>query len=235
MSVPISARLHACADLVPRGALVADVGADHGYLGLWLLAEGRAAHVCACDLREGPLDSARRNAEKHGMAGRMDFYLSDGLLTVPRNAYDTVVCAGMGGELIVRILSAAPWLRDPNYTLILQPQIDIDLLRTWLNGQGFYEDQAARASDSGFIYCAIRAKYGNAAPMSTGQRFVSPALLATGSPLLGEYIRRTLCTLRRIAAGLEKADANPEPERLNYYRSAIGELEEMENHYADCQ
>ena len=35
--------------------------------------------------------------------------------------------------------------------------------------------------------------------------------------------------------GLEKADANPEPERLNDYRSAIAELEEMEKHYADCQ
>ena len=108
MSIPISSRLRACARLVPRGARVADVGADHGYLGLWLLAEGRAEHVCACDLREGPLDSARRNAQKYAVDDRMDFCLSDGLQNVPRGSYDTVVCAGMGGELIVKILSAAP-------------------------------------------------------------------------------------------------------------------------------
>lgn len=236
MSVPISSRLLACAQLVPPGARVADVGADHGYLGLWLLAEGRAEHVCACDLREGPLDSARRNAGKYAMAGRMDFCLSDGLQSVPRDAYDTVVCAGMGGELIVRILSAAPWLRDARYTLILQPQTDADLLRAWLSENGFFEDRADLAEDSGFLYCALRARYtGKLCALSPGQRFVSPALRSSASPLLGQYISRTLRTLRRIAAGLEKADANPEPERLNDYRSAIAELEEMEKHYADCQ
>ena len=235
MSIPISSRLRACARLVPRGARVADVGADPGYLGLWLLAEGRAEHVCACDLREGPLDSARRNAQKYAVDDRMDFCLSDGLQNVPRGSYDTVVCAGMGGELIVKILSAAPWLADPQYTLILQPQTDADSLRAWLSEHGFYEDCAALAADAGFIYCVLRARFGKTEALSPGQRFVSPALCSSDSPLLEEYISRTVRTLRRIAAGLEKADANPEPERLNYYRSAIAELEEMEKHYADCQ
>ena len=235
MPVPISSRLLCCAGLVPAGARVADVGADHGYLGVWLLQQGAAAHVCACDLRRGPLDSARRNAQKYDVAGRMDFYLSDGLQNVPRDAYDTVVCAGMGGELIVKILSAAPWLKDPRYTLILQPQIDADLLRAWLGGQGFYEDRADLALDAGHLYCVLRARFGKSEALSPGQRFVSPALLASDSPLLGQYISRTVRTLRRIADGLERADANPEPERLNYYCSAIRELEEMEKRYADCE
>ena len=235
MTIPISARLRCCGELIPHGARVADVGADHGYLGIWLLSEGRADHVCACDLREGPLDSARRNARKYALENRMDFYLSDGLKAVPGDAYDTVVCAGMGGELITKILSDAPWLRNPHYTLILQPQIDIDLLRAWLSRQGFYEDRADLAGDGGFIYCAFRARFGKSGPLTPGQRFISPALLASSPPLLGEYISRTTRTLCRIVDGLEKADANPEPERLNYYRSAIQELEEMEKQYADCQ
>ena len=235
MSVPISERLRICAELVPQDAMVADVGADHGYLGIWLLTNGRASHVCACDLREGPLDSARRNAAKYQVTDRMDFYLSDGLQNVPRDAYDTVVCAGMGGELIVKILAAAPWLKAPRYTLVLQPQTDIDLLRAWLSGQGFCEERADLACDAGFIYCGLRAKYGEAGPVTPGQRFLSPALLASGSPLIKEYVSRTIRTLRRIASGLEKAGANPEPERLNYYRYAISELEEMEKCYADCE
>lgn len=236
MSIPISSRLRACAAMIPPGARVADVGADHGYLGIWLLAEGRAEHVCACDLREGPLDSARRNAAKYHADDRMDFYLSDGLQNVPRDAYATVVCAGMGGDLIVKILSEAPWLRDPRYTLILQPQTDADSLRAWLCSQGFSEDRAALAEDAGFIYCVLRARYtGKLCALSPGQRFVSPALLASDSPLLGPYLTRAIRTLRRIAGGLAQAGANPDPERLNYYRSAIAELEEMEKHYADCQ
>ena len=234
MGVPISRRLLCCAAMVPRGARVADIGADHGYLGIHLLEQGVAREVAACDLRPGPLDSARRNAAQYGFSDRMAFFLSDGLQNVPPEAYDTVVCAGMGGDLIVKILSEAPWLRDPRYTLILQPQIDIDKLRLWLGENGFSEDKADLSEDAGFIYCALRARYtGAPCALSPGQRFVSPALLTSGSSLLGEYIRRTLRTLGRIADGLGKADANPEPDRLDYYRAAIRELEEMEKCYVN--
>ena len=220
--------------MVPEGARVADVGADHGYLGIHLLAQGIVSYVAACDLRPGPLDSARRNAALFGCADRMEFFLSDGLQNVPPERYDTVVCAGMGGDLIVKILSEAPWLRDGRCTLILQPQIDIDKLRLWLGENGFSEDKADLAEDGGFLYCALRARYtGTPYAPTPGQRFVSPALLASGSPLLGEYIRRTLRTLGRIAAGLSMADANPEPERLNTLQAAIRELEEMERDYVN--
>ena len=234
MPVPLSRRLQCCAAMVPQGARVADVGADHGYLCLWLLERGVARDAAACDLRPGPLDSARRNAALYGMEDRMAFFLSDGLQSVPRERYDTVVCAGMGGELIVKILSEAPWLRDPRYTLILQPQIDVDLLRLWLCENGFTEDRAGLASDSGHLYCALRARYtGERDTLTPGRRYVSPALLASGSPLLPEYIARTKTTLGRIAAGLSKADANPEPARLDTLHAAIRELEEMERDYVN--
>ena len=232
MGVPISKRLACCSAMVPPGARVADVGADHGYLGIHLLEQGVARCVASCDLRPGPLDSARRNAAQYGFADRMEFFLSDGLQNVPREQYDTVVCAGMGGDLIVKILSEAPWLRDPRYTLILQPQIDIDKLRLWLGENGFGEDKANLAEDAGFIYCALRARYtGEQYTLSPGQCFVSPALLASGSPLLGQYIARTRATLGRIAEGLSKAGAHPEPERLQTLQVAIRELEEMEKYY----
>ena len=234
MPVPISRRLLCCAAMVPEGARVADIGADHGYLGIHLLEQGVVSYVAACDLRPGPLDSARRNAALYGMEDRMAFFLSDGLQSVPPERYDTVVCAGMGGDLIVKILSEAPWLRDGRCTLILQPQIDIDKLRLWLGENGFSEDKADLAEDGGFLYCALRARYTGTPYASTpGQRFVSPALLASGSPLLGEYIRRTLRTLGRIAAGLAKAGAHPEPERLKTLQTAIRELEEMERDYVN--
>ena len=234
MPVPLSRRLLCCAAMVPQGARVADVGADHGYLCLWLLEQGVARDAAACDLRPGPLDSARRNAALYGMEDRMAFFLSDGLQSVPQERYDTVVCAGMGGELIVKILSEAPWLRDPRYTLILQPQIDVDLLRLWLSENGFAEDRAELVSDGGFLYCALRARYtGEPYSLTPGQRYVSPALQASGSPLLPEYIARTKATLCRIAAGLSKADANPEPARLDTLQAAIRELEEMERDYVN--
>ena len=59
MKIPISNRLLRCAELVPEGARVADIGCDHGYLGIWLLSEQKASFVAASDLREKPLEKAK--------------------------------------------------------------------------------------------------------------------------------------------------------------------------------
>ena len=110
MHIPISSRLLACAEYVMPGNVVADVGCDHGYLGIHLLVKGIAKAVIASDINEGPLQSARRNAEKYGVAHRMSFHLSDGVVNVPRE-FDVMVCSGMGADTMVSILEAAPCSR----------------------------------------------------------------------------------------------------------------------------
>ena len=82
MKLPISARLLCCAAQVPAGARVADVGADHGYLGIELLRSGRASFVHASELRAGPLSRAMANAARFGVAERMRFSQADGLQAV---------------------------------------------------------------------------------------------------------------------------------------------------------
>ena len=67
----------------------------------------------------------------------MQFLLSDGLQSIPPDAAGTIVMAGMGGDLMVRILEAAPWVCDARYTLILQPQSAGQALRQYLAGHGF--------------------------------------------------------------------------------------------------
>ena len=233
MSVPISARLLCCADMVPHKARVADIGTDHGYLGIHLLTEGTASYVAACDLREGPLQSARRNAARHQIGEEMAFFLSDGLAKVDPDSVDTIVCAGMGGDLIAQILSAAPWLQDERYTLILQPQSSIQDLRAWLGSHGFYEERAELVKDGGFIYCVLRLRWGSGMELTPGQQFASPTLLASQNPLLKEYIPRLRDSLLRIIEGLSRAEAGQDPRRLKYLRTAVAELTEMEENYVN--
>ena len=94
MKIPLSNRLLACCGYVRPGDRVADVGCDHGYLGIYLLKNGIASAVIASDVREMPLQSAIRNAEKFGVEEHMSFYLSDGIRDVPRE-FDCMVCAGI--------------------------------------------------------------------------------------------------------------------------------------------
>ena len=122
--------------MVPLGARVADIGTDHGYLGIHLLQAGISPHVIACDLRRGPLENARRNARQFGVQDAMEFRLSDGLEKIAPEEIDCAVLAGMGGDLIVRILSACSWRAREGLTLVLQPQSAGNVLRRWLCSEG---------------------------------------------------------------------------------------------------
>ena len=107
MKLPISARLLACCDYIAPGDRVADIGCDHGYLGIYLLLSGISPHTIEADIRPGPLSAAVKNGEKYGVEDKMTFYLSNGAQDIPRN-FDTLVCAGMGADVMISILSAAP-------------------------------------------------------------------------------------------------------------------------------
>ena len=222
MKVPISNRLLLCAEFVPRGTRAADIGTDHGYLAVYLLREGICPFVTAADLREQPLQKARENAARFGVSENMQFFLSDGLQSIPPGAADTIIMAGMGGDLMVRILEAAPWVCDARYTLILQPQ--------YLAEHGFAIEREALAKDGHFFYTVLRAKKGSMPPLSPGQQYASPQLLREGGPLLGPYLARIEAALAGTVQGLQKAD---EPEKLCYYETALAEIREMRKHHDD--
>lgn len=131
----LSARLRAVADLVRRGAPVADVGADHGLLGVALLREGLVPRVLALDLRPAPLAAAASLARRHGLEDghRLELRLSDGLAALRPGEVETVVIAGMGGALIRRLLERAPLLaaHGAPARLVLQPNLDAWRVRAW--------------------------------------------------------------------------------------------------------
>lgn len=230
MKLPISNRLLCCASMLAPGCRVADVGTDHGYLAIYLLQNGIAASVIAADLRERPLSKARANARRYGVLDKIRFTLSDGLEKIPPDDVDTIVCAGMGGDCIIHILQAADWLRDARYTLVLQPQSAGQALRKYLTGSGFAIEEETLAKDGGFYYTVLRARFGKAAPLTPGQQYVSPQLLASGSAHLPAYLARIESALRTTVEGLRTSE-KAAPERVAYYTQALREVEEMRHDY----
>lgn len=188
MKLPISQRLLACCDYIAPGARVADVGCDHGYLAIHLLQSGLAAQVYASDIRPAPLDCAKRNAEKYGLEDKIQFFLSDGVASVPRD-FDTLVCAGMGADVMVSILEAAPWLRHADRKLILQCQSKSPVLRRYLSETGWTIRREKLLRDGRFLYTVMEVLWEASAPLRPGQCYISPALLASADPLLPEYVR----------------------------------------------
>ena len=221
MKIPISARLLACCDYVNQNDRIADVGCDHGYLSIHLLRSGIARSAIASDVNEQPLMSAVRNAEKFGVREKMEFYLSDGVGNVPRD-FDAMVCAGMGGDTMISILKAAPWLKDGKYRLVLQCQSKTPGLRKYLSENGWHIRRENLVKDGKFLYPVMDVAWEPAEPLTSAQCYLTPALRESGSPLFEEYRERILRGLRLTVSGLARC-ADP---RLKEYQNILKELEE---------
>ena len=196
MKPPLSDRLLACCAFVRPGDRVADVGCDHGYLSIHLLQTGVASHVYASDVRQGPLSSAKRNAASYGVTQNIDFFLADGVQDLPRD-FDTLVCAGMGGDTMISILSAAPWLKSDRYRLILQCQSKTPLLRRYLSENGWAISQETVLRDGRFLYTVMEVLWNPEAPrLTVGQCYFSPALCSCTAPEAAEYRRWVVDGLR---------------------------------------
>lgn len=196
MKIPLSDRLLCCADHISGGIRVADIGCDHGYLGIYLLESGRASSVIASDVNEAPLQSAMRNAQKYGVSEKMTFYLSDGAKNIPRN-FDALICAGIGGDTMIHILEASPWLRCDQYTLVLQCQSKTPMLRKYLSDMGWHIEKESVVRDGKFLYTVMCIRWQPDAPRLTpGQCYITPAMLQEKTPEVKEYFERIVDGLR---------------------------------------
>ncbi len=220
MTIPLSPRLRACAAFVRPGARVADICCDHGHLGLYLLQAGIASQVYAADIAPLPLQNARKNAEKLGLSNQIQFFLSDGVLSLPRD-FDTLLCAGVGADTIISILGAAPWLRNGR-CLIVQCQSQRVRLARWLSAQGYRAARETVVQEGKFFYPVAELSYAPGAPLSPGECYLSPALRASGAPALAPYYRRILANLETTLHGLSRGG---DAQALAFYTRAWEELQ----------
>lgn len=158
MAASLSKRLTICAELVTGGKTVCDVGTDHALLPVYLVENGVCKRAYACDIAQGPLNSAKKSVEASSCADRIRIIQSDGLDNVPPEGISDVVIAGMGGELIIDIISRAEWLKN-GVNLVLQPNTREPELIAWLYENGYGISRQKACEDGGFIYTAMQASY----------------------------------------------------------------------------
>ena len=157
--IRLKPRLQTAADMVRIGSRVADIGTDHAYLPASLILSGKIPSAVAADLRKGPLENAEETVRNNHIEDRVQLRLSDGLKCVSPDEADDIVIAGMGGILISEILTAAEWVRNPRYKLILQPQSHDEDVRKYLFSNGFSVVDEEVCFEDGKVYICIGAVY----------------------------------------------------------------------------
>ena len=132
----LSKRLSAAASLVTPGKRVVDIGTDHAYIPIYLIEKKKCLSAVAMDVNAGPLRRAAVHIQEAGFQKEIETRLSDGFEQLKPGEADCAVIAGMGGGLVIKILSAYPEVTCSLKEYILQPQSEIAKVRVFLLKQG---------------------------------------------------------------------------------------------------
>ncbi len=227
-----------------RDLRVADVGTDHGYVPIALALECPAVRAIAMDVRPGPLGRAREHIAAWGLEDRIETRLSDGVEKLKEGEADTVVIAGMGGELVIHILEGGRRLWAAVKRWVLSPQSELDKVRRYLDGQGFVIEDEAMVEEEGKYYTVMeviwsgrpgKAESGTERQDETllkARYLYGPRLLEKKDPVLKLFLEREERQIAAIIGRLEcranlQTIARREElrERLFLVRRAMEEIE----------
>ncbi len=147
-----------------------DIGSDHGILCAYAVTMGRAAHATAADISTDSLSKARALIKELSLEDKVGFAVSDGFMNIDIAAKNySVVIAGMGGELIARILEAGGDKARCAAEIAMQPMGGAKELREYLYANGFGITDESIIEEGGRYYQLILAHYdGIARPLPDG-------------------------------------------------------------------
>lgn len=230
----LSQRLQALAHMVTPGRRVVDVGCDHGFVSIYLVQKGISPGVLAMDVRRGPLSRAQEHIGEAGLGAYIETRLSDGLLEYREGEADSLICAGMGGRLMRKILTESRDKARSLQELILQPQSELQMFRSFLRDEGYCLLDENIIWEEGKYYFLMKVRYGGedavaAAGAAAGnadggakpQKKDAAAeidwqladkygmlLLQRRSPLLRQYLEDSLQSMRQIEALIKASVKN---------------------------
>ena len=135
--IKLSKRMKAAASMVTTGNVLADIGTDHGYVPIALVQRGRIPSAIAMDINKGPLEKAREHIVMCNLQDKIETRLSDGTKALTVGEADSILIAGMGGELVLHILREGEAVCHSAKELVLQPQSDVHKVREYLRNNGY--------------------------------------------------------------------------------------------------
>ena len=224
--VTLPPRLSAVAELVGSCNLLADIGTDHAHLPVAMIQQGRCNRAFACDVNEGPLLRAKSAVEKHGLTDEISLIRSDGLHAVPPE-YDALVIAGMGGDLIARILFEYP----PNCAerIVLQPMTKPEVLRRFLfrHGYSILRERAVTEGEKRYILLTVARV--PTAEFTEADCYLPQNLDCTPDAL--NYLEKLLSSHQKRLLGLRRAEVS-DASAMDFEESLIQRLNALWQTYS---
>lgn len=219
----ISNRLKTVAGMVTEGLILADVGTDHGYVPIYLVSNGIVPKAYAMDINKGPLERAKEHIEENNLEGKIETILSDGMKGLAGKDAQSVVVAGMGGELVCKILDESPVIENIE-ELILSPHSNVKEVRKKVTAIGFDIVDEVMVEEFGKYYNIVKAiKCAETKNYSEFDYEFGKIMFKTKDKVFLEYLNKTINKINSIIKQLEEND--------NGVSKRIIELKEMKKQY----
>lgn len=218
----ITPRLQSVINYV-KGNIVADIGTDHAYIPIRLIEEKRAEKVIASDIKDGPVNAAKKTVLKYGAEKNIEVRKGSGLSVLEKGEADVIIIAGMGGLLIEEIIKA-DLKKISGATLILQPMNGQYELRKYLLKNGF-EILNEDISVEGFkVYNLLVVKEGCGKELEKDIYYHLPPYLKENKNFEALYKKKER-EFTKVIKGLENSKET-DFEKLEIYKKWYKELKE---------
>ena len=187
----LSKRLQTIADFVKKNSVVADIGTDHAHIPIYLIENNIIDKAYACDINKGPLEKAKENIANFGVSENIVLRLSNGLDKMSNKEVDTIIIAGMGGELIIDILNRGKVFFDKKNTFIWSPHTKVDEVRDYLIRNGFKIIKEDMCIDEGKFYTVMEVRYTeNTVMNSEAELLYGKYLIENKHPVLLRFLKK---------------------------------------------
>lgn len=223
----LSKRLQTIADFVKKGAVVADIGTDHAHIPIYLIKNNIISRAYACDINTGPLEKAEENINYYGVKN-IELRLSNGLEKLKTDEADTVIIAGMGGELIIDILDRGQGFFDKKNTFILSPHTKIEEVRNYLLRKGLKILKEDMCIDEGKFYTVMEVKCTENKEMySEAELLYGKYLIENKHPVLLRFLKKEEAKYISILSniGLNEERKTELRHRLDIIEETINEMQ----------
>lgn len=185
----LSKRLQAVADMVTAGNRLVDVGTDHGMVPIFLVKSERIPGAIAADVKPGPLSRAEEHIAEWGMQEYIETRLSDGLKEISAGEGDTLLLAGIGGHLMLKILTEGRDILASFRELVLQPQSVLHFVRKGLLSLNWRVVEERMILEDGKFYPVMRLLPGKDSYSREIEFYYGRLLLQEKNPVLEQYLK----------------------------------------------
>ena len=231
----LSKRIYAVASLVTTGNRIADIGTDHAYIPIFLIQKQHIPSAIAMDVNDGPLMRATEHIREYALEDRIETRLSDGFQELKAGEADTAIIAGMGGNLVIRILKEHWNITCSLKECVLQPQSEIAKVRAFLLEEGFLFIEEDMALDDEKYYPMMKvvppSQKRNPEVWTETQLRFGKLLLEKQHPVLYQYLQREERIHRQILKSLESKDGERIEERKRELEEELLHIREGLEYY----